>query len=455
MTDSLPVAKYIFVDRRKTGHGKSLGNRQRLLRRIQDAIRSARPKDIDAGGVAGIVGSAIPQSNANQVRVTRHSLHEPSFHYAQHTGEHDIVLIGNDEWERGDDFPLSGGEGSGEGGVGGPGDGDEDDFIVNVSRDEFCNVFFEDCVLPDLQETHEKELPETKPKHAGFQKEGNPAQLNVIRSYKNALPRKKALTFEARQERDHLLNELEVLQANIKTGQIDSVDTTVLEAEAEILLAQIEALNVKIAGVPFFEKLDLRYTKKEKVLVKSADAVLALLMDVSGSMDEEKKRMARKFFALQYAFIKKKHPQTDLIFIAHTDEAWELNEEQFFTTRQSGGTIVSPTYILLNQILKARYDAKSTNIYISQASDGDNWDSDNAQIIPELEGSGLLAKVRYMSYAQVGMSFASGYGSSTLWTVLSSIANSSKKLAMVKIGTDAEVFDAFHKIYKRKTMLKK
>jgi len=218
-------------------------------------------------------------------------------------------------------------------------------------------------------------------------------------------------------------------------------------AEIELQIAELKA---KISGIPFFEKLDLRYTKKDKVLVKSADAVFCMIMDVSGSMDEDKKRMARKFFSLQYAFIKRKYPQTDLVFIAHTETPEELTEEEFFTTRRSGGTVLSPAYTMLNQIIKTRYDANITNIYLSQASDGDNWSDDNNNIIPELESNGLMAKLRYMSYAQVGESFSSSYGGGvTLWSVLQSIMNTSKKMAMVKIGQDSEVFDAFHKIYKK------
>jgi uncharacterized sporulation protein YeaH/YhbH (DUF444 family) len=444
--DKLPKTSYIFVDRRPLGRGKSLGNRQRLLRRITDAIRQAKPQDIDAGGIKNISGSS-PQSNANPVKVTRQSLREPTFHYAHRTGVHDVVLIGNREWERGDEFPINDGED--EQAVGGPGEDGEDDFIVNVSRDEFFNVFFEDCALPDLVQTHEKELPELMPKHAGFQKEGTPAQLNVVRSFKNALPRKRALTRLAREELISLREHRAELVQQLTLDQ-DRTNVDEIQAELAVIDAQIDFLTKKISAVPFFEKLDLRYTKQEKVLVKSADAVFCMVMDISGSMSEDKKRMARKFFSLQYAFIKRKYPQTDLVFIAHTDDAEEMTEEEFFTTRKSGGTIVSPAYILLNKIINTRYDANNTNIYLSQASDGDNWDSDNVLLIPELETSGLLSKLRYMSYAQVGQSFASSYSSgSTLWSVLQSIANTSKKLAMVKIMDDSDVFDAFHKIYKK------
>jgi uncharacterized sporulation protein YeaH/YhbH (DUF444 family) len=239
--EKLPVATYIFVDRRKTGRGKSLPNRHRLLRRIKDAIRASQPQDIDAGGVKG---AASPQSasSGNAVKVTRNSLHEPTFHYASGTGNHNIVLIGNDQWERGDDFPLSDEDSGAGNGQGGPGDDGEDDFIVNISRDEFYNVFFEDCELPNLQETHEKELPEMVPKHAGFQKEGNPAQLNVIRSYKNALPRRRALTTEAREQLEELEAEYEKLM-----NELGSQFT--LASRAEVIQDRMAEIEEQITAL--------------------------------------------------------------------------------------------------------------------------------------------------------------------------------------------------------------
>jgi len=213
MTEKMPSCTYIFVDRRKSGKGKSLQNRQRLLKRIQDAIRSSKPTDIDADGIKNVHNNS---GAVNPVSVANDCLYEPTFHYAAGTGEYDVVLIGNDHWERGDEFPTSQeGEGEGEG-TGGPGEDSEDDFIVNVSRDEFFNVFFEDCELPDMRETIEREIPEMLPKHAGFQKEGNPAQLSVSRSYKNAFPRKRALTRDAKNELLQLENELSELLKGIK-----------------------------------------------------------------------------------------------------------------------------------------------------------------------------------------------------------------------------------------------
>ncbi len=191
MADSTPVsATFIFVDRRKTGRGKSLPNRQKLLKRIQDSIKNSKPEDIDAQGVQS-ASSAPSKQLANPIKIAREALSEPTFSYARQTGELDIVLPGNDRWLKGDEFPLDGEE-DGQGTAGGPGDNGEDDFVIHVNRNEFYDVYFADCELPDLEETTEKELPQAVLKPAGFQKEGNPGQLSVIRSYRNSIGRRKA-----------------------------------------------------------------------------------------------------------------------------------------------------------------------------------------------------------------------------------------------------------------------
>lgn len=445
----LPKTTFIFVDRRKTGRGKSLNNRQKLLDRIKDSIRSSKPTDIDASGVKTGGGSA--KSYVNPVSIARDALHEPTYHYDPGTGERDIVLIGNDHWERGDEFPIQtgGGSGRGKGKGSGPGEQTEDDFIINISRDEFFNVFFEDCELPDLLETNEKELPEAIWKPAGFQKEGNAAQLSVIRSYRNSIGRRKALTADSRKELEELEEELKKLDETLSGNPFNAV----ANSRYKEVQACIEELRSKISCVPFFEKLDLRYKKSEKIQVKSADAVLFMLMDISGSMDEDKKRTARKFFALQYAFIQRMYPNTDLVFIAHTDEPEEMDEENFFTTRKSGGTIVSPAFALANQIIKTRYDAQQTNIYLSYAGDGDNWDSDNPSVIAEIEENGLLAKLRHMVYIQVGMTIAGTFtlssSGTSLWNVMRSISSGNPKMKVEKIQDEAEVFSTFRKIYKK------
>lgn len=447
-TKAPEVTNFIFVDRRKTGRGKSSNNRQKLLKRIRDSIRNARPEDIDAGGVHKGGSSHGANTQTNPVKVARQALNEPTFHYDHNSGEHEIVLIGNDRWLKGDEFPMStGGKGKGRGNGSGPGENGEDDFIINISRSEFYDVFFEDCELPDLKETHEKDLPEHVLKRAGFQKVGNPGQLAVVRSFKHSLARRLALSKGPRDEMAELEEELAELMSD--NAEVESTDAWAMRLQA--ITTRIAELKAKVAGIGLYEEVDLRYRKTEKVQVKASDAVLCMLMDVSGSMDEDKKRMARKFFTLQYAFIAKKYPQTDLIFIAHTDEAEELTEEEFFTTRKSGGTIVSPAWALLHTIIKERYDASQTNIYVSYAGDGDNWDSDNALVVKEISESGLLSKLRHCVYVQVGQSFGASFGGQTLWHVMQGIAsNHGKKLATIKIGDEHAVFDAFKTIYRKR-----
>lgn len=435
---------FIFVDRRRTGRGKSLNNRQKLLKRVKDSIKNAKPEDIDAGGVGKSGSPSGGNSYTNPVKVARTALYEPTFHYDPEQGEREIVLIGNDRWLKGDEFPVQKGGGTGRGSVGGHGEEGEDDFIVHISRSEFFDVFFEDCELPDLKETHEKDLPEYKMQRAGFQKVGHPGQLAVIRSFKHSKARRLALSSEARAELEKLEKELEEL---LDPSHEHETGVKEWALRCEELSTRIHELKTAIAARGLFEDVDLRYRKSEKVQVKASDAVLCMIMDISGSMDEEKKRIARKFFSLQYAFIKRKYPQTDLVFIAHTDEPQEMTEEEFFTTRLSGGTIVSPAWALAHQLIKERYDANQTNIYVSYAGDGDNWTDDNGLVISEIEEKGLIQKLRHVVYVQVGQSFAVAYGGGGLWGTMQSISATNKKLVAIKIEDEGDVFEAFKKIY--------
>lgn len=427
----------IFVDRRKTAKNKSAPNRQALLRRIKQAIRKSAPNQIGSS-VTNMQGGAT-----SPVAITRNILHEPTFHYDTGSGTYQVVVVGNDQFERGDKIPSSssGGKGSGKSNDAGNSGGGEDDFLVQVSTDEFLSIFFEDCELPNLEETSERVVPEMQPRHAGFTRDGNPASLRVVRSYKQALPRRKILT---RDDTNQLLILQEELDELKKAEQTEEVQNRIIE-----LNAQIHALQVRISTVPFFEKMDLRYAKTERQMVRTADAVFVMIMDISGSMDEEKKRMARKFFALQYAFIKRKYPNTDLVFIAHTEEAFEMDEDEFFSTRISGGTIVSTSYDLALEIINKRYDHTITNIYISQASDGDNYFSDNPRVQELLlKPNGVLSKVRHMSYANLGPVYASAYGDS-LRDVMMKVKSKTDKLSIAGIATVDDVFPQFKKIYQK------
>jgi uncharacterized sporulation protein YeaH/YhbH (DUF444 family) len=425
----------IFIDRTKTGRGSSAANRDKYLKRIKASVKAAR--NIALGGL-----TSDTKQTVNPITVARQKLNEPSFHYDHSTGVITNVLIGNQIFERGDEIPMknsSEGQGDGSGNGAGNGGNGEDDFIVHVTKDEFLNIFFEDCELPNMQHNSKKQLKLPTFHKAGYRTSGSPATLSVIKSFKNSLGRRIAIKGSFQSRIDELTE-----QDNVLAELIQSQD---IELERACIKEEITELTSRKGKVMFFDDMDLRYRKMEQETKRTADAIFVMIMDVSGSMDQERKTMARKFFSLQYAFLKRHYPDTQLVFIAHTETAEEMDEDEFFSTRISGGTVVSPAYELALEIIQERFDANVSNIYLSQASDGDNMESDNANLIPALEQSGLLSKIRHMSYIQTCPKSQWHY-SHGMWDVLQSIAHTHpEKFGMQQITSDAEVFDAFKAIY--------
>ena len=198
---------FILIDRRKAGSGKSSPNRQKLIRRVKSFIKSSVPQNIGQGGVSG-----ANAKNASPVKVAGAALEEPWFAYSR-DGEHTAVIIGNTEYDRGDEIDIPS---SDEGGGGaGPGAAGEDDFIVNVARDEFLDLFFEDCELPNLTNERFTEKMDNKQQPAGYSTTGVPAQLSVIRTYKQSLGRRKALMAPYAEEKEELEEELAELEVRL------------------------------------------------------------------------------------------------------------------------------------------------------------------------------------------------------------------------------------------------
>lgn len=441
---------FIFIDRRKAGRGKSSPNRQKLIRRIKSFIKNSQPNNIGAGGVAG--SSA---KSSSPVKVAGQALDEPWFAYSRE-GEHSIVIIGNDEYDRGDEIHLPE-EDEGSGGAG-PGESGEDEFIVNVARDEFLDLFYEDCELPNLTNEKFTERLDNKFQQSGFSTTGNPSQLSIIRSYKQMIGRRRALSTPYRKELEELELELKSIYDELNSSAPEDMLIQKHSSRIDEIEARILVLHRKIAAIEGFDKTDLRFRKKEAKPLKTVDAVLIMVMDISGSMDENKKTIARRWFALLYAFIKRRYNNTELLFIAHTDEAFEMSESDFFSTRVNGGTSVSPALKMINQIIKERYDPNQTNIYISHASDGDNWENDNSLVIDEMVGEGnLLKKVQYFSYVEVGKvinstwhSIVSGRDDTSLWKAyVASRDRSPKNMSLAIIESADDCYSVFKKVFRK------
>jgi hypothetical protein len=155
----------------------------------------------------------------------------------------------------------------------------------------------------------------------------------------------------------------------------------------ENLLRNAKRGRTSLGGI---EKPDLRYLTYRDTPKPRSRAVIFLAMDVSGSMDPNRKRMARLFFYWCVQFIRSRYDQTEIAFVSHTTDAHEVTEEEFFNRVQSGGTKVSSAFELIGESQRQRYPAQDWNVYVLHVSDGDNFSADNQRTL-ELIGS--LAQV--------------------------------------------------------------
>ena len=414
------------IDRRLSGKNKSIGNRERFLRRFRAQIREAVRRAVAGRSIHDI-------EQGEDITLPRRDVSEPVFGHGS-GGIRETVHPGNRDYVRGDRIERPSG-----GGAGGPGPGasqdatGEDDFVFRITREEFMQYFFDDLALPHLVRTQLlPDAPEWKFRRAGFISEGTPTNLHVVRSMRVALSRRIALGGDTRRR----LLELEAQLAEAMR------QTPALPGEIHALTVQIEALRRRIGKIPFFDPFDLRYRNRVRVPLPTAKAAMFCLMDVSGSMDEARKDIAKRFFILLYLFLKRHYERTDVIFIRHHTQATEVSEEEFFQSTETGGTVVSSALTLMHQIIQARYPPGEWNIYGAQASDGDNWHQDSARCRELLMGK-LLPVSRYFAYVQVGEE------DQNLWEEYTQVQDASQNFTMRKISDAAEIYPVFRELFKK------
>ncbi len=359
-----------IIDRRLAGKNKSVGNRERFLRRYKTQVREAVQRAINGRSIRDM-------EKSEDISIPKRDLSEPVFGHGE-GGNREVVHPGNREYVRGDriEKPQGGqGQGRGQGDASDSGEG-EDDFVFTLSKEEFMQVFFEDLALPNLVRTALAEVPEWKSQRAGYSSEGTPNNLHVVRSMRGALGRRIALGASSRRELHDLEAELATLHA---TAPRDATLVHAYEAEIAQLEARIAHLKGRIQAIPYLDPIDLRYRSRIKVPVPTTQAVMFCVMDVSGSMDEQRKELSKRFFILLYLFLTRHYEKIDLVFIRHHTQAQEVSEQDFFHATETGGTVVSSALVLLDQIIEARYPSSEWNIYVAQASDGDNWHHDSSR----------------------------------------------------------------------------
>lgn len=125
-----------------------------------------------------------------------------------------------------------------------------------------------------------------------------------------------------------------------------------------------------------FNETDLRYQRLKEEVRPESNAVVICIMDNSGSMYLSKKYLARSFFFLLYQFVRYRYINVEVVFINHTTQAQEVNEDEFFHRGEAGGTLISSGYEKALDIIRERYNPAIWNVYAFHCSDGDNWQED-------------------------------------------------------------------------------
>ncbi|MBB4846056.1 uncharacterized sporulation protein YeaH/YhbH (DUF444 family) [Paucibacter oligotrophus] len=417
-----------IIDRRLSGKNKSIGNRERFLRRHKEQIREAVRRAVDGRGIRDM-------ERGEDVHIPKRDLSEPVFGHGE-GGVREVVRPGNTEHVKGDRVakPKGGGQGQGGSQASDSGEG-EDDFVFHLSREEFMQVFFDDLALPNLERTQLAETPEWKSHRAGFTSDGTPTNLHVVRSMRGALGRRIALGTDKRRE----LHELEERLTLLKREDNRDAEVQRLRAETE---ERIQLLRGRIEAIPFLDPIDLRFRNRVRVPVPTARAVMFCLMDVSGSMDEGRKDLAKRFFILLYLFLTRHYEKIDVVFIRHHTQAQEVDEQNFFHATETGGTVVSSALVLMEEIIRARYPRSEWNIYGAQASDGDNWHHDSGKC-RELLAQQILPLCRYFAYVQVAEQ------EQNLWEEYQKLSEEVSHFALRKATEAAQIYPVFRELFKK------
>ena len=419
-----------IIDRRLNPGSKSLENRQRFLRRAKALVQGAVKKSSQERDIKDVL-------EGGEVSIPLDGMSEPRFH--REGGTRDMVLPGNKKFVEGDLLERPGGEGRCKGSKAGEGDS-EDAFRFVLSRDEFVDLFLDDLELPDLAKRKLAQVESEGLRRAGYATTGSPANISVGRTVRLAMARRVAL----RRPRPEAIAELE--------AEIAECD----EARRAELLAQLEAMKAKVRRIPFIDPIDIRYRRFETIPKPVAQAVMFCLMDVSGSMTEHMKDLAKRFYMLLYVFLKRRYRHVEIVFIRHTDRAEEVDEDTFFHGPASGGTLVSSALQAMHDIVRSRFRPADWNIYAAQASDGDNSHSD-AAVASRLLTEMILPVSQFFAYLEVGETGGSTFDmpDSSLWTLYQRLRADGAPLSMRKVSNRSEIFPVFQDLFHRRSKQEK
>jgi uncharacterized protein len=420
-----------LIDRRLNGKNKSAVNRQRFLRRYKKHIQKAVSEAVGKRSITDI-------EQGEKITIPNHDVSEPVLGHGT-GGKRSVVHPGNKEFVAGDKVPRpsGGGGGSGSGRASNSGEG-MDEFAFQITQEEFLEFMFEDLALPNLVKRQLAGTETFKFKRGGFSSVGTPNQINIVRSLRAAHARRIALGGPKRKRIRELEQELALLTS---TDPVLRNNKRIADIEEEIAL-----LKRKIEKLPFIDEFDIKYNLNIKEPQPSSKAVMFCIMDVSGSMNQATKDMAKRFFILLYLFLKRNYDHTEVVFIRHHTSAKEVDEEEFFYSRETGGTIVSSALRLMKDIMAARYPTSEWNIYAAQASDGDNW-NDDSSVCYELLTKEIMPFLQHYSYVEI-----TPREHQALWGEYEQVHEIfSDTFAMQQIIDIKDIYPVFRELFQRRT----
>ncbi len=318
----------------------------------------------------------------------------------------------------------------------------EDEFRFALSDEEYLDLYLEDLELPDLAKRQIAGAQSVQWRQAGYSTAGPPSRISVPRTLRNSMSRRIAL-------RRPKPEEIEALEAQIAAAEAAG-ETEKLAG----LHADLERAQKRTKLIPYIDPVDVRYRRLESNPKPIAKAVMFCLMDVSGSMNEHMKDLAKRFYSLLYLFLNRRYEHVDVVFIRHTHEAQEVDEQTFFYSRETGGTVVSTALFKMAEIVRDRYPVSDWNIYAAQASDGDNTSSDNAVVLAQLRDV-ILPICQYYAYVEVGMDDeddnqpGGGEPSTNLWRAYRRVSVDAP-FAMRKVRHRRDIYPVFRELFARR-----
>ena len=373
-------------------------HRQKIEKAIKESIRDVVAEE-----------SIIGQSGKKKIRIPVKGIKEHRLVYGSNEKNKQVGSAQGKDIKKGQQIghrkrprPQQGGEEK-------PGNKPgEEMYEIEMSLEELAGYLFNDLELPELEKKNFKFTTQEKMKRKGKRPYGIRPRLSKKETIKQKIRRKKSA---------------------IKAGTYNPEE------------------DEKFS----FHQSDLRYKHIAPTVKENTAAVIFFVMDVSGSMTKSKKFLARSFFFLLYQFLNHKYSSVDVVFVSHTADAHEVNEEQFFTQVPNGGTLVSTGLNKVEEIIEKRYHPNNWNIYTFYCGDGDNWSIDNKEALSSFR---RLKEVNQMiCYTEIGRLnnyseyslFAGGTTEKRLWDWTKLIEN--KNFKRIRLEEHKDVWASFKKLF--------